>query len=86
MRAAPALTIAAHGVVDIAALYVTTTKASGGGGVRVGATGAKACYALGLPNAVQSNRFREISVVSLFSVKNRQYFGPELFFLCLPAQ
>jgi hypothetical protein len=40
-RAAPAQAIAAHGVVDIAALDVMTTKASGGGDVRVGASGAE---------------------------------------------
>jgi hypothetical protein len=39
MRAAAAEAIAAHGVVDVAALEVTTTKASGGGDVWVGASG-----------------------------------------------
>jgi hypothetical protein len=37
-RAAPAQAIAAHGVVDVAALDVATTKASCGGDVRVGAS------------------------------------------------
>jgi hypothetical protein len=41
-RAAPAEAIAAHGVVDVAALDVTKTKASGGGDVRVGASCANA--------------------------------------------
>jgi hypothetical protein len=41
-RAAAAEAIAAHGVVDVAALDVTTTKESCGGDVRVGASGAKA--------------------------------------------
>jgi hypothetical protein len=41
-RAAAAEAIATHGVVDAAALDVTTTKASGGGDVRVGASCAKA--------------------------------------------
>jgi hypothetical protein len=41
-RVAAAEAIAAHGVVDVAALDVTTTKASGGGDVRVGASCAKA--------------------------------------------
>jgi hypothetical protein len=41
---------------------------------------------LGLPNTVQNNRFREISVVPLFSVKDGQYFGAKNFFLHLPAQ
>jgi hypothetical protein len=41
-RATAAQAIAAHGVVDVAALDVTTTKASGGGDVRVGASCAKA--------------------------------------------
>jgi hypothetical protein len=41
-RTAAAEAIAAHGVVDVAALDVTTTKASGGGDVRVGASCAKA--------------------------------------------
>jgi hypothetical protein len=40
--AAPAEAIAAHGVADVASLDVTTTKASGGGDVRVGAGCAKA--------------------------------------------
>jgi hypothetical protein len=40
-RAAAAEAIAAHGVVGVAALDVTTTKASGGGDVRVGASCAK---------------------------------------------
>jgi hypothetical protein len=41
---------------------------------------------VGLPDTVQNNTFREISVVTLFSVKNGQYFGPQKFFLRLPAQ
>jgi hypothetical protein len=41
-RAAAAEAIAAHGVVDVAALDVTTTKASGRGDVGVGASRAKA--------------------------------------------
>jgi hypothetical protein len=41
-RAAAAEAIAAHGVVDVAALDVTTTNGSGGGDVRVGASGTKA--------------------------------------------
>jgi hypothetical protein len=41
-RAAAVEGIAAHGVVDVAALDVTTTKASGGGDVRVGASCSKA--------------------------------------------
>jgi hypothetical protein len=41
-RATAAEAIAAHGVVDVAALDETTTKASGGGDVRVGASCAKA--------------------------------------------
>jgi hypothetical protein len=40
-RAAPAHAIAAHGVVDVAALDVATTKANRGGDVRVGASCAK---------------------------------------------
>jgi hypothetical protein len=39
--AAPAQAIAAHGVVDVAALDVATTEASCGGDVRVGASCAK---------------------------------------------
>jgi hypothetical protein len=42
MRAAPAQAMAAHGVVDIAALDVMTTKTSGGGDMWVGASSAKA--------------------------------------------
>jgi hypothetical protein len=38
------------------------------------------------PNTVQNNRFREISVVSLFSAKNGQYIGPKIVSLRLPAQ
>jgi hypothetical protein len=41
---------------------------------------------LGLPNTVQNNIFREVSVVSLFSVKNGQFYGPKNFFLHLKAQ
>jgi hypothetical protein len=41
-RAAPAQVFATDGVVDITALDVTTTKASGGGDVRAGARYAKA--------------------------------------------
>jgi hypothetical protein len=41
-REAAAEAIAAHGVVDVAALDVTTAEASGGGDVRVGASCAKA--------------------------------------------
>jgi hypothetical protein len=41
-RAAAAEANAANGVVDVATLYITTTKGSGGGDVRVGASGAKA--------------------------------------------
>jgi hypothetical protein len=40
-RAAPAQVIAAHGVVDVAALDVASTKASCGGDMRVGASCAK---------------------------------------------
>jgi hypothetical protein len=39
MQVAPAQAIAAHGVVDIAALDVTTAKAGGGGDMWVGASG-----------------------------------------------
>jgi hypothetical protein len=41
-RAAPAEAIATHGVVDVAALDVTTTKASGSGYMRIGAGCTKA--------------------------------------------
>jgi hypothetical protein len=41
-RAAPALAIATHGVVDIAALDVMPTKKSGGGDMWVGASSTKA--------------------------------------------
>jgi hypothetical protein len=40
-QAVPAQATAPLGVVDVAALDVTTTKASGGGDVRVGASGAE---------------------------------------------
>jgi hypothetical protein len=44
-RAAAAEAIAAYGVLDAAALDVTTTKVSGCGDMRVGASCAKACHA-----------------------------------------
>jgi hypothetical protein len=40
-RAAAAQVIAAHGAINVSALDVTTTKASGGGDMRVGASCAK---------------------------------------------
>jgi hypothetical protein len=46
-RATAAEAIAAHGMVDVAALDVTATKTSGGGDVRVGASCAKAEVAIG---------------------------------------
>jgi hypothetical protein len=41
-RSAAAKAIAAHGVVDVAALDMTTAKASGGGDMQIGARSAKA--------------------------------------------
>jgi hypothetical protein len=63
-RAAAAEAIAAHGVVDVTALDVSTTKASGGRDVWVGASGAKAEVATVDEVAVGEPRFGVTGTVS----------------------
>jgi hypothetical protein len=64
MRVAAAEAIAAHGVVDIATLDVTTTETSGDGDIRVGASSAELEVATVVGSRSERQRYRLTGTVS----------------------